>query len=113
MKLTFNNLTGRGVAKGTLTLTTSTASARVYSGMLTLILQRGPVGTTPVLGRGWLSANTYGTNGVTDGLILANVEAQFTTNMTGMSGLFGEAAWALSSGPIPMFSVETGVKYTC
>jgi hypothetical protein len=118
VKLTFNNLTGRGVATGVLSLTAGTPAVQVYRGALTLILQTSS--STSVLGRGWLSASTYGVNSagalVVDGHILANVEVQISTPLTAPSitGQFGDSTWPLAGpGPIAPYSVETGLLHTC
>lgn len=113
VKVTFNDLTGRGVAKGTLTLTLPGSTAKVYSGPLTLIVQRDPAGG-PVLGRGWLQASTFDqTTLARDGVVMANVEVQFTPDLSSINGIFGDVGWPLPGGPVPAFSVETGLKFVC
>jgi len=114
--ITFNNLTGRGVAQGLITLTSpDTAGAvKVFSGPLTLIVQRDPAGQqSPFMGRGWLNAATFDKSGKRDGAQLANVEVQFSPDLTTIDGLYGEAAWPLATGPVPPFSVQTGLSDTC
>jgi hypothetical protein len=116
VKVTFNNLTGRGVAAGTLVLTAPSpagAAVKVFSGPLTLVVQRDPAGG-PVLGRGWLAASTFDpTTLKADGKILANVEVTFAPNMASLTGIYGDATWPQPGGPVPAFSVETGLLAHC
>jgi hypothetical protein len=114
-KVTFNDLTGRGVASGTLALkaTNPTGTVKVYSGPLTLVVQRDPAGG-PVLGRGWLSASTFDpTTLKADGKVLANVEVTFTPTLSAITGIFGDTTWPMATGPVPAFSVETGLAFHC
>jgi hypothetical protein len=116
VKVTFNNLTGRGVATGTLTLTgpnPAGAPVKIYSGPMTLVVQRDPAGG-PVLGRGWLSASTFDpTTLKADGKVLANVEVTFAPSMASITGIFGDTVWPQPTGPVPAFSVETGLLAHC
>jgi len=85
---TINLNTGRGVLRGTATLTSQPAAGGnaeiTYSGPITLITQGIVKSTDQVQARGWVAAATY-PNGVADGgSLLANVEfaigAGFTAN---------------------------------
>jgi hypothetical protein len=115
-KTTFNDLTGRGVLKGTVTLSIAGAPIKVYKGTLTLIVQRQPATIgNQVFGRGWLSATTYRNTApvAADGYVLANVEAVMDSSMTTIHATFGDTAPPMPSGPVPDFSVETGLLHTC
>lgn len=114
-RITFNDLTGRGVANGTLLLQVPGPAGviKVFSGALVLIVQRDAAGG-PVLGRGWLSASTFDpTTLKPDGKVLANVEVTLTPTLTAITGIFGENNWPIAGGAIPPFAVETGLKFAC
>jgi hypothetical protein len=92
---TINLTTGRGVLNGTATLKTPATGLLIYSGPLTLITQGLPNTGNGVLGRGWISAPTYGSvdgaNVPDGGSLLANVEFQIT-NTFAATAHFGDAA---------------------
>jgi hypothetical protein len=114
-KATINDLTGRGVLTGTAILSSSTTAApvKVYSGTLTLVVQRDAAGG-PVFGRGFLVATTVGGTPVAaDGHIIANVEAVLSPTLTTIHASFGDSAPPMPSGPVADYSVETGLRHIC
>jgi hypothetical protein len=107
IKWTINLNTGRGVLTGNAVLTTSTANARTYSGMLTVVTQGVPAAGAVVPGRGFLTANFVlpddGVVGPNDDRLVANVEFP-SMSPGGATGFFGDKA---GGAAIPDFSVVT------
>jgi hypothetical protein len=107
---TINKTTGRGVLKGTISLTSS-AGTLTYSGTLILVTQGLPAPGAAVPGRGWINAQFSGPDdGVpppgNDDSLIANVEFSLAT--VGSTGQFGDLAGGGTLG-FPDWSVVTNV----
>ncbi len=125
--VTFNTTTARGVMQGKATLTVTPVAGGpgviVYSGPLTLVVQKiDTTGGFLYVGRGFLNAATYaagatGTAVPDGGRVLANVEVAFppagaSPGFASMVGQFGDAP-ALPTEPLVKdYSVVT-VNNTC